>query len=352
MNIDKFLILENSTIKEALKRIDKGAKKVIFVVNEKNRLVGSITDGDIRRWILKTGRINGHVEQIYNSQPFKVTEDFLKGEVKKIVLEKLIEAIPVVDKNNRIIDILFWEQLFSDKIEKKVANLNIPVVIMAGGKGTRLDPFTKIMPKPLIPIGEKPIIEIIMDKFAEFGMNKFFISVNYKAQMIKAYFEDQQSRYNLSFILENKPLGTGGSLKLIKNKITSSFFVSNCDVIINDDYTKIIDFHKKGQYKLTLVASIQHQIIPYGVCEIEKGGKLKRIIEKPEYDFLVNTGVYMIEPEILDLIPDDTLFHITDLMEKLKRNNLKIGVFPISEKSWIDIGQWEEYRKALKALES
>lgn len=351
MKIDKFLILKNSTIKEALKRIDKGAKKIVFVVTERKELVGSITDGDIRRWILKTGGINGMVEQVYNNQPFKVSKNFVKDDIKKIVLKKLIEAIPVVDKNNRIIDILFWEKLFSEKIEKKVANLAVPVVIMAGGLGTRLDPFTKIMPKPLIPIGEKPIIEIIMDKFAEFGMNDFYISINYKAQMIKAYFEDQQCKYNLTFIQENKPLGTGGSLKLLKNKFKSSFFVSNCDVIVNDDYTKIIDFHKKGQNKVTLVASIQHQIIPYGVCEIEKGGKLKRIIEKPEYDFLVNTGIYLIEPDILELIPNDALFHITDLIRKLKHNNLQIGVFPISEKSWIDIGQWEEYRKTLKALE-
>lgn len=217
---------------------------------------------------------------------------------------------------------------------------------MAVGKGTRLDPFTRILPKALIPIGDKPIIEVIMDKYAEFGMTVFYVSVIHKARMIKAFFEDFHSDYNISFVNEGKPLGTVGSLKLLEGKINSPFFVSNCDIIINTDYTKIYKFHRKNKYDLTLVASMQHHPILYGVCKIENGGMLKEFTEKPECDFLVNIGFYVLNPDILEFIPESKYFDMTDFMNILKQRNKTIGAYPISEKSWIDIG-WEKYKETL-----
>jgi NDP-sugar pyrophosphorylase family protein len=277
--------------------------------------------------------------------------NYKEEEVKKIFKDTVASRIPVL-KNKKLVDIIIKEEFFkinSEEVTKR-PQIKLPVVIMAGGKGTRLDPFTRILPKALIPIDDKPIIEIIMDKFADFGVTNFYISVNHKSKMIKAFFEDFHSNYNISFIDENIPLGTAGGLKYLEKKIVTSFFVSNCDIIIQCDYSKIYKFHKKGNFDLTLVSSIQHHIIPYGVCKLENDGSLKNIKEKPEYNFLVNTGMYILNPDILQFIPKNKSFDMTDLIKRLKERKKKIGVYPVSEKSWIDVGQWEEYKRAIKIL--
>jgi NDP-sugar pyrophosphorylase family protein len=221
---------------------------------------------------------------------------------------------------------------------------------MAGGKGTRLDPFTRILPKPLIPIGDKAIIDIIMERFSRHGVKEYFVSVNHKAKMIRSYFEEMATQYRIHYIEEEKPLGTAGSLKFLKDRIKDSVLVSNCDTIIDCDYSEITKFHKNNNYQISIVGSLKHFIIPYGICEIENGGLLRNLTEKPEYDYLVNTGMYILTNETLDLIPENQQYHITDLIKTVKNNGGRIGVFPISEKSWIDIGQWDEYRKSLKSL--
>ena len=271
--------------------------------------------------------------------------------IKKILKKSSIFHLPIVE-NDEIVDIAFVSDFFGSDIETNgfQKQIDLPVVIMAGGKGTGLDPFTRILPKPLIPIDEIPVIELIMNRYAKFGMKNFFISINYKGQMIKAYFEDHKSDYTFHYVKEERPLGTAGALKLLEDKIKSPFFVSNCDIIIKEDYEKIYDFHKKGGYTLTLVASTRNYTIPYGVCEIEVGGTLKSLREKPQYDFLVNTGMYLLSPEIFQYIPENNLFDMTDLIRVLQKNGFHVGVFPVSEKSWIDVGQWEEYRQTIKAF--
>jgi len=221
---------------------------------------------------------------------------------------------------------------------------------MAGGKGTRLAPFTNIVPKPLIPVGDKSMIELIMAEFEKYKMLDFYVSVNYKASMIKAYFEDVDHNYNVKYIDEDSPLGTAGALKFVENEFDNTFFVSNCDIIIKADYSEIYNFHVQGNYDITLVASMQHYQIPYGICELSKEGELLQIKEKPEYDFLVNTGMYLLEPKVLKLIPENKFYHITNLIEDIKKNGGKVGVFPVSEKSWIDVGQMEEYKKGTSLL--
>ena len=222
---------------------------------------------------------------------------------------------------------------------------------MGGGKGTRLDPFTRILPKPLIPMGNDPIIKIIMDEFGKYGMSDFYITLNNKGKMIKAYFHDHNLPYKINFIEEQKPLGTAGALKLIKPKLKETFFVSNCDIIIKSDYNDIIKFHKERKNSLTLVGSMQHYTIPYGVCEIENGGDLISIREKPQYDFLTNTGMYVLELDVLNLIPGDTYFDMTDLIKAIQGKGQKVGVFPVSKESWIDVGQWAEYKNAIQKIE-
>jgi dTDP-glucose pyrophosphorylase len=346
--INTLMIMHGSRIKEALKQLEETERKTLFVIDDESRLIGTLTDGDIRRWILAEGSLDGMVENICNKTPRVVAIDYDAEQVKLEMLENKIGCIPVVNANREIIEVLFWENLFGEGVARKqVKPIDLPVVIMAGGKGTRLDPFTKILPKPLIPLGDKTVIEIIIDSFVECGAGKFYISVNYKSKIIKSYFEELDPAYEIEYIYEEKPLGTAGSLRYLCGKIDTSLIITNCDVIIKADYHDIVEQHLSSGNDITLVASLKNYSIPYGVCEIVNGGTLNKIREKPEYNFLVNTGMYVLEPETLEFIPENEFFHITHLIEKVKAEGGKIGVYPISDKSWIDTGEWAEYKKAL-----
>lgn len=336
-------------IKEAMKCLDKVGEKVLIVVNDQNRLLGMLSDGDLRRRIIKNGNLDGTVADCYNHNPIAVREDYDLNDVKQLMTIHKIELIPILDCSDNVVDVLIWSNLFENK-KRERPKLEMPVVIMAGGKGTRLDPFTKILPKPLIPIGDKSIIEIIIDNFQEYKVNHFFISVNQKSKIIKSYFEELNPPYSISYIYEPKPLGTAGSLRYLQGKINGSFIVTNCDIIINADYNDIADFHIKNDNDITIVASMKQYRIPYGICEIENGGILSQIIEKPEYHFLVNTGMYILKASTLQLAPNEELFHMTHLIQNSKKAGGKIGVYPVSENSWIDTGEWEEYKNALKTF--
>lgn len=221
---------------------------------------------------------------------------------------------------------------------------------MAGGKGTRLQPFTSILPKPLIPVQNKTMIEHIIEQFTEFGSNNFFLTINYKGKILKAFFDELDPKYKINYIEEKKPLGTAGSLYFLKNKIKTPFFVTNCDVIIKTNYSKLLKFHKEGKFDISLVASTKEYEIPYGTCELDKKGNLLQINEKPKYDFLVNSGLYLLNPEILKIVPKNKFYHITQLIEDSKKIGKKIGVYPINDDLWTDVGQWAEYRRAINSL--
>ena len=348
--MQKFLIMEDISIKEAMKQMNQVGEKALFVTNQNARLLGSLTDGDIRRWILKEGDLRAGIGKAYNKNTLFTTEQYDVEEVKKLMLKNRIEVIPVINDKKEIIEILLWDDIFGKEGTTYKKKIDIPVVIMAGGKGTRLDPVTRILPKPLIPIGDKAIIDIIMEKFSRHGVNKFYISINTKAYMIKSYFKEINTSYDIDYIEEEEPLGTAGSLRLLEGKINGPIIVSNCDIIVDCDYSEVLDFHKSGGHEITIVGSYRHFTIPYGICEIEKNGRLASIMEKPEYDFLVNTGMCVLNPGTISEMPKSTKFDMTDLIAKVKDRGGKVGVFPISEKAWIDIGQWEEYHKSLKLL--
>ena len=346
-------IKPSATIKEAMELLDKTAEKVLLVIAADKKLIGTLTDGDIRRHILKDQNLTAYIKNIYKRDPvFVFQEDFNSENIKKVFTENKINLIPVLDKNKRIIEYLSWEKVFGNDRNKKKQKITTPVVIMAGGKGTRLEPFTKVLPKPLIPVGDKTVIDHIIDRFRVYGINEFYITINYMAKIMRAYFEEKCPDYTISFAEEDEPRGTAGSLKLIKDKISAPFFVSNCDIIIEADYADLYNFHKKGGYDITLVAATKQFNIPYGVCELNGNGSLKNINEKPEYNFLVNTGLYVLNPDILELIPDNGTFHITHLMGKVQDNGGRVGVYPVSEGAWVDVGQWAEYRNALKVIEN
>jgi NDP-sugar pyrophosphorylase family protein len=254
-----------------------------------------------------------------------------------------MEFLPIIDKNRKIIDVYFWEDLFIEKEPPPRKQFILPVVIMAGGVGTRLRPLTNVLPKPLIPIGGKTMLEEIFERFGKHGCEDFFISVNFKADLIEYYIRNENLPYNLVFLKEEKPLGTAGSLSMLKGKINSTFFVSNCDILIEQDYSEILDYHRENNNEITIVAALKHYPIPYGTIQTGKNGQLLDLKEKPELTFKINSGMYILEPHILSEIPGNTFIHITKLIEGVKLRNGKIGVFPVSEKSWKDIGNWNEY---------
>ncbi len=315
-------------------------------------MIGSITDGDIRRWILKEGELSDTVVNVCFKETYYVNTQYHLQKVKEEVYKRKIGYVPIVDEKKKIVDFLFWDKLFDGEIKRKIKKqLDNPVLIMAGGKGTRLDPFTRILPKPLIPIGEKTILEIIIEKFSEYDIKQFYLSVNHKAKIIKSYFEELQPEYKLTYLYEEEPLGTIGALKQLEGITAKEIILTNCDIIIEADYEDLLKHHLENKNDITIVASLKHYNIPYGICEIENGGKLVNIKEKPEYDFLINTGMYIINPNLLWYIPENKFYNATDLVEKALLEKKKVGIYPISENSWIDTGEWVEYKKAIEKLQ-
>ncbi len=344
------LIDKSASVKEAMKQLDKTAENILFVVEGNNKLVGSLTDGDIRRWILKDGDLSARVIDVCYKGTYFVYKDYDSDSVREEILERKILYAPIVNKEKKIIEFIVWDKLFDGKIIRKTKErLDCEVVIMAGGKGSRLDPFTRILPKPLIPIGEKTILEIIIEKFTDYKIKQFYVSVNHKAKIIISYFEELEPEYKLIYIHETIPLGTVGALKQLDGKLNSEIILTNCDIIIEADYVDLLNHHKEKQNDITIVASLKHYNIPYGLCEIENGGNLINIKEKPEYDFLVNTGMYVINPKVIKYIPKNKFYHITDLIEQVKSTH-NIGIYPISENSWVDTGEWTEYKKAVEKM--
>lgn len=350
--LGKLLIRDQITVKEAMKQMGEGCEKILFVVDDGYRLLGTATDGDIRRWILKDGSLNEKVAEIYHKSPRTVPAQYKLELVKELMTEERIPVMPVVDSQGYLVDALFWNDIFSDKAKPKHGNLTVPVLIMAGGKGARLDPFTKILPKPLIPVGEKPIVEIVMDRFAEFGCWEFYLTVNYKGKMIQSYFENSDCSYDVRLLWEESESGTAGSLREMQSLNAEHLFVSNCDILITADYSDIFHFHETNENDITIVGSVQHHRVPYGVMEIKNGGVVQSIVEKPEYDFLVNTGLYLIRKEVIRYVPDKGIYDFTDLIKEVKNNGGMVRVYPVAQDAWMDIGQWQEYQNTLKKLES
>ena len=353
--MDKRLLIHPDTkILDAMAKLEITAEKVLIIIdNNTKKLLGTLSDGDIRRYILKDGDIKANIKKVFNSNcVFVRNAEIDEIKLKKIFTQKKIDLIPVLDESGIVIDTIIWSNLFKGELSvKKTGKIQIPAVIMAGGKGTRLEPFTKVMPKPLIPINEKPIIEHIIYNFKKYGVNEFHITVNYLSEMLEFYFRSKEMNHTkVSTYKEKNPLGTAGSLLLVKSNLKSNFFVSNCDILVDIDYSKFYEYHLYNDYDVTIVASLKNYSIPYGVCELNKDGTLNQISEKPEYNHLVNTGFYLLKNTALDYIPQNKIFHMTDLIDKLNKAGGKIGVYPISEESWKDVGQWADYRKTLKTI--
>lgn len=347
--IQQISIERNRPVIDALKQMDAENSKLLLVTSD-GEFASLLSVGDVQRAIIGNRPLSEPIGRIVREAEMLrlATVDDSFDSVKKLMLEFRMEFMPVLGPKGELADVYFWNDVFTNKRPNR-RQINQPVVIMAGGKGTRLKPFSNVLPKPLFPLGEKTIVENIIDRFKEAGCDQFLMSVNYKADFIEAYFDqDEVDDYQIHFFREETPLGTAGSLRLIDSKINETFFVTNCDIMIDADYSEIVDYHRAQQNEITLVAALKHLQIPYGTVETAEGGKLCSIKEKPELTHLINAGMYVLEPGLLKEIPENNFFHITQLIERLMENDRKVGVFPISEKSWSDIGEWNQYNQTLE----
>lgn len=345
MNISELLINEDDTVLYAMERLDKIAKKVLFL-HEDGKLLAALTDGDIRRWILKRGSLDAKVREMANYDP-----KFLIGATRKEALrymkKNLIEALPILDNKHTIINVITWDDT---EISAKKEQIALPVVMMAGGLGKRLYPYTNILPKPLIPVGEIPIAEHIIRQFESYGCDQFFLIVNHKKNMIKAYFNEVEKSYAIHYADEDKPLGTGGGLSLLKGKITSTFILTNCDILIQEDFSKIYKFHKEKGNMITMICSLKNFSIPYGVVEIGEEGDIAEMKEKPQISFFTNTGCYFVEPQVIEELEENVSVGFPDIIEKYKQRGEKVAVYPIGENAWLDMGQMDEMERMKERL--
>lgn len=346
----KFLTYPDVTVVDALQKIDKNSQGILFVIDKNNRLIGSITDGDIRRWLIKTGDLQAKIDGLMNKDPKFLYSNNI-GNYREFLAKHVIRTAPVISPSNEVVDIVFAVDGYEAK-EKDMKTLqNVPVVIMAGGKGTRLYPYTKVLPKPLIPIGDIPIMERIIDKFRDYGVTNFYATLNYKKNMIKSYFADVMQNYTLKYVEEDEPLGTAGSLHLIEEEFDCPIIVTNCDIMIHADYADIYKHHIASGNELTIVSALKNIVVPYGVIKSKEDGVVTGMEEKPKLSYFVNTGMYVLDPKLLKEIPKNTFYHMTDLSNDLLFQDRKVGMYPISEDSFLDMGEFEEMRRMEQKLD-
>jgi len=344
--IQERTIQNTSSILQSLKKMDAINKKLLLVF-DKESFVGVLSIGDIQKAIISNASFDTPVNLIMRKEYVFANVTDSKSAVLEMMKKHRIECMPVVNDEGELLTVFLWEDLFPEKEIASEKQFNLPIVIMAGGTGSRLKPLTNVLPKPLIPIGDKTMLEEIFERFGKYGCNTFYVSVNYKAELIEYYIRNQNLPYKLHFFKEKNPMGTAGSLSLLKGKINETFFVSNCDILIEQDYSEILNYHMENKNEITLVAALKHYALPYGTVETGENGQLLELKEKPELTFKINSGMYILGPHLLDEIPDNQFFHITQLIENVKKRNGNIGVFPVSEKSWKDIGNWEEYNSII-----
>lgn len=348
--IQSKIVDSGKTIIQTMKMMDDSRTKS-FLVFDGDRFLGMITNGDLQRAIISNKPFDTPICKLIgsNKKYAHIGDDI--QQIKDWMIGVRAEYMPILDDYGNLTDVIFWDEILSEtSIEDVRAKIDLPVVIMAGGKGTRLKPITNVIPKPLIPVGDKTILEEIMDQFEGIGCQKYYMSVNYKSDMMRFYLDQLEHHYDINFFEETKPLGTIGSVSLLKGKITTPFFVSNCDILIDQDYRDVYEYHNNNHNDLTIVTAVKSFRIPYGVIETGEDGLMIGLQEKPERTYMINTGVYILNPELIDEIPEGEFFHITHLMEKIKARGGRVGCFPVSEHAWKDMGEWSEYLKMIKVL--
>jgi dTDP-glucose pyrophosphorylase len=352
--IKTLIISKEESIKQTMGNLNKTSSKILLVVENNDKLIGVVTDGDLRRGIVNSILLSDPVKKVMQVNYYYLNADTtdIPKRARQMMLEKKIEQVPILDSSGCIVDIILISdgmEEFQKNISEKVPSLETEVVVMAGGKGTRLDPFTKILPKPLIPLEGIPIIEHVLSSFNKSGFCNFKLILNYKKEMIKLFLSENKYSFNFEIIEEKKFLGTAGGLSLIKNKVDDTFVLTNCDTILSGKTSKIMDWHRENNNIITLVGSHKEISVPYGVLKF-KDGFLDMIDEKPKYDLFINAGTYILEPAVFEWVPENEFLNMDQLIAKIiKKFPKRVGVYPHWE-GWFDIGQWEEYQKSLEKI--
>lgn len=338
-NIQNIKLKPTATIKEALAIIDSGAMQIALIVDASDKLLGTLTDGDIRRGLLKGLDLNSSIESVIFKTPTVAKISDTKEEILKVALAKKLHQIPIVDEGGKIIGIKEIDELIKPK------NKTNKVVLMVGGLGTRLKPLTDNIPKPMLKVGDKPILQTIVEKFVEYGYTNIVMCVNYKSHVIQEYFGDgSKFGATIEYIFEEQRMGTAGALSLLRNKPTEPFFVMNGDLLTNVNFEHLHDYHVANSSIATMCVREYDFQVPYGVVNIENG-KILSIEEKPTHKFFVSAGIYMLSTEVLNFIPENKFYDMPTLFEKLISKNQNTVSFLIRE-YWLDIGRLEEYDRA------
>ncbi len=345
-----FIVYETDTIKTAMVKIKENGSRTVIVLDKKkiNKLLGTLSEGDIQRALIKNTNLSEKIKNLYNKKPKKILiKNLKKTNLKKMFINDQIGLSPIVDGKNTVKKILTWNDLFLNN--KKLDLKKIDVVIMAGGKGTRLKPLTEVLPKPLVPINGKPMLEHIIENFSFFNFNNFHLVLNHQANLIRSYFSSKNNNHTIKFLKEPGVLGTIGGLAYVQKLKSKNFILTNCDTLFKIDYQKLYDTHIVNKNQITIVVGKKTHEFPYGSCKI-RSKNLISIKEKPKFNFIANTGLYLFKRDIIKLIEKGKKFEMTDLINKCLRKKVKIGVFEIEEEQWTDLGQFSYFRKAVKDI--
>ena len=337
----KILIKPDDTLELAIKVLHEGGLRITIVADKNNKLLGTVTDGDIRRALINKLSMDSEISLVMNKNPVKVIEGFSKKDLLQIMSSKGLINMPIIDKNGIICGVETIEHLVANPVLKN------PVFLLAGGFGKRLHPLTIETPKPLLKIGRSPIIETIIEQFIEYGFHEFYISTHYKSEQIREFFKDgSQYGINIYYVHENEPLGTAGSLGLLPNQLTDlPIIVMNGDLLTKVNFKNLLDFHNANDADATMCIREYESQVPYGVVDIHQG-KIKQITEKPIHKFFVNAGIYVLNKNLISNIDGKTYVDMPEFLQTELKNKAKgINAFPIHE-YWLDIGRTEEYNKA------
>ena len=340
--VKKFLIKNSDTLSKGLKKMEKHGIRTLLVIDKSNKYLGTLADGDIRRSIIKKKKVSDKIDKIYKRKTiFFYKNKFSIKKARTLFVKNRIEIIPIINKNRQIIDIINYYKLSSKGKKKKSIKkiTRVGVIIMAGGKGTRLLPYTKVLPKPLIPVKGKTLIEHVISQFTAYNLRDFIFTINYKALTFKAFFKELNPDINYDYIEEKKPLGTAGALARVKSKKFKNFFVTTCDTVIKTDYRKVYKFHQNNNSDITIIAANISNKLPYGVLKYGKRNTLAEFKEKPILKHVVNTGMYLVSSKIFNLIPKNKSYNMNELITKASSFGKKISLYKINKKSWKDFGR-------------
>ncbi len=352
VRLRKMCVAPTLRLKEAIRQLNENAKRILLVVDARDVLIGTVTDGDIRRGLLHPSGFDGAIETVMTRAYTALarSEPDLVGRARVLMLEHGLIHIPILDEASRVCDLILWEDVLGagQPVVEAMPQKNT-VVIMAGGKGTRLDPFTQVLPKPLVPIAGKPAVELIMERFAAHGFRRFVYTLNYKKEYLKLFLKERDFPYDISWVEEEEYLGTAGSLSLLKGKVDGSLFVVNCDTLLDLNFAEVLEWHQNQQAPLTIIGAHNEVHVPFGVLTLNQGS-LEQIHEKPVHDVMVNTGMYVMEPSVLSDIPEATKLDMNELINTLTKRG-RVSVYPVYGRDWVDIGGWDSYRNATQQLE-